>query len=187
MSAKAKARHALPLYPSLVLYSAGHGTHKPSSPQHAAPHATEGNQSNKQKLQSVENCHHITSNVCLGLDHSLQSSDSYSSCSHFQHTNTRQNVPHVLGESLVQSLGEAYQHLADATQGFGITAKVGLSHKRCRRSQSSKPYQNSGAIAWKRGMLNVLCQSTTSFAAALPSTPRPTRREWTWRALRHCF
>ena len=45
-----------------------------------------------------------------------------------EQTNTSQNVPHVLGESLGESLGEACRHLADATQGSGITARVGLSH-----------------------------------------------------------
>ena len=59
----------------------------------------------------------------------MHPSDSYSSASGLlQHTNISQNQPHVLGESLVKSLGEACRQLADATQGSGITARVGLSH-----------------------------------------------------------
>ena len=34
----------------------------------------------------------------------------------------------MLGESFVKSLGEACRQLADATQGSGITTRVGLSH-----------------------------------------------------------
>jgi hypothetical protein len=59
----------------------------------------------------------------------IHPNDSYSSRSGLlEHTNISQNQPHVLGESLVKSLGEACRQLADATQGSGITARVGLSH-----------------------------------------------------------
>lgn len=71
-----------------------------------------------------------------------------------EQTNTSRNVPHVLGESLGESLGEACRHLADATQGFGITAIVGPSHNNAAVTSSSSLIGNSGVILWKREVLN---------------------------------
>ena len=72
----------------------------------------------------------------------------------------------MLGESLVESLDEAYQHIADATQDFSITAKVGPFTKQCRRNQlSSPPYRSSGVIQ-KREVLISVYRFNTPFAAA---------------------
>jgi hypothetical protein len=86
----------------------------------------------KQKVPSVGHCRHANITICLRQHHILwpmHPIDSYSlACGVLEETNISQNQPHVLAESLVKSLGEACRQLADATQGSGITARVGLSH-----------------------------------------------------------
>lgn len=98
----------------------------------------------------------------------MHPSDSYSSCSGFlEQTNISQNRPHVLGESLDKSLGEAYRHLADATQGFGITARVGLSH-----SDATVASYHPSLIAVVESSCMVARRAKSGISPLLPSPPR---------------
>lgn len=135
----------------LVSYRAGCDVNKALLPQHAARYATRVREAQGVVCWEMTWCRHITSNVSLCLNHDsqlVQSTDLCYSCSCLlKYTNTSQNVPHVLGESLVESLDEAYQRLANATEDFGITDESGAITQQCRRSQLlSPPYHSSGVI-----------------------------------------